>query len=82
MTKRQHRALQAKLRTLDAVRAGRVSQRFDRDGNVFTCPANISARMCRLLQDDGFIEDVPGQRGAVFLQQLTPKGRDQLRVQI
>jgi hypothetical protein len=66
----------AGIRALNAVRAGLVVNRFDRDGNVFTGPLSVGPALLRRLQTFGLIEDVPGRRGRThFTQQLTAKGR-------
>jgi hypothetical protein len=69
----------AQLRTLQAVHNGLVTQRFDQRGNVFECPPNISARLCRQLEAAGYMEAIKGRDVrsvlvARYKQQLTKKG--------
>lgn len=66
----------AQLRTLEAVRNGLVTHRFDKHGNVYICPPGFSPRVCRQLEADGLIEDAPNDgRLSYYKQQLTGKGR-------
>ena len=70
-----------RIRALEAVRDGKVVNRFDADGNVFVCPKGVSPRVCRQLQNERLIKDVPRQKtyGRFFTQMLTVAGWSALR---
>jgi hypothetical protein len=70
----------SQIAALRAVDAGRVTNRFDNDGNVFEGPAGIGAISYRRLQQMKLIEDIPGQRlGRYYKQRLTAAGREILK---
>jgi hypothetical protein len=70
----------ARVRALEAVERGQVANRFTHSGNVFEVPQGVSPKLCRDLQTERLIEDVPRSdgRGHRYTQQLTKAGRDAL----